>query len=564
MGVGSCAYTASMRAYGIVFSILTAGCLPEIRTLNDGSSDASVSDVDQVGLDAEVRDAGSGPEVLTSDRFESFDAEDHLDAQDESRSSFDSSGHDHIDANPLESGSPLLSPLLVTPYAGAMATGRRPTLRWSNRGGDGAQVELCSDRQCTSIIETIRASGNQTEVTRDLPTGVSFWRVRPIRGEQLGEDTSETSQFTVLPSQAQRSCLFGMHLDLNGDGYDDIIQPVSDGIDWFAGSRSGLAVRPHRIPTPGFSPSRSTGAGDFDGDGITDLALIDSGRREIGLVRGGATPRWDDSSGAGPFPDNQSGGVRLVSAGDLDGDGVADLVYFESNGVEVRLLFGVRPTVRGARVRFIDNVLNHGRTFGMVGGPGTLTNVNCDRFSDVIFNFGPEALMIQGAPRDRLQAHFFSSVGGHLLSLGDQNGDGSPDILAFTGGVFQQAAVYRTLSSLLTNTPDEMVSHPMNCTAGTPGDINADGYADFVYAPRAGGWQAMLGGPAGFRPLPASIGGNETEGRFTVFATGFVDTNGDGVMEILARLISNTTSTVIWRWGESSAQWTGPAEAGFE
>ena len=71
-------------------------------------------------------------------------------------------------------------PRPITPLSLGDVTLRRPTLRWElSDGFDGAVVELCRDRPCAAVIETIRAVGTSARPSADLaPRSVVFWRLR--------------------------------------------------------------------------------------------------------------------------------------------------------------------------------------------------------------------------------------------------------------------------------------------------------------------------------------------------------------------------------------------------
>lgn len=131
--------------------------------------------------------------------------------------------------------------------------------------------------------------------------------------------------------------------DVNGDGRADIITGTGAGgaphVKVFNGA-SGNEIRSFFAFDPAFAGGVFVAAGDIDGDGFADII--------VGSGPGGA-PHVKVFSGATtaellsffPFPAGFTGGVRVAS-GDLDGDGRAELVVSPGAGAlpEVRVFDG--------------------------------------------------------------------------------------------------------------------------------------------------------------------------------------------------------------------------------
>jgi Putative metal-binding motif/FG-GAP repeat/FG-GAP-like repeat/HYR domain len=144
--------------------------------------------------------------------------------------------------------------------------------------------------------------------------------------------------------------------DVNGDGFDDVVAgaPPSGRAKLYLGSAGGIGITPAwtgQGPT-GFGSSIA-GAGDVDHDGRGDVLIGGAGRASIypGAATGLATSAiWSSDGG-------QSGsgfGNSVGLAGDVDGDGYADLVVGAPT-------YHVGPLIPGAAYLFL----------GGAGGPAT-------------------------------------------------------------------------------------------------------------------------------------------------------------------------------------------------
>ena len=100
------------------------------------------------------------------------------------------------------------------------------------------------------------------------------------------------------------------------------------------GLSAGAAVQPY----PGFGGGVRVAVGDVNGDGVDDIITgAGAGGQEVKVFDGvtGQTVRSFN-----PFAAGYTGGVR-VAAGDLNGDGVADIVVGAGEGSAVRVFDGL-------------------------------------------------------------------------------------------------------------------------------------------------------------------------------------------------------------------------------
>lgn len=259
--------------------------------------------------------------------------------------------------------------------------------------------------------------------------------------------------------------------DVNGDGFADLIVgapffedgQLDEGAAFvYYGSSVGLsavaswsAQSNQALARFGFSVA---GAGDVNGDGYDDVIVgapnYDKPQSNEGaafLYLGSATglsaaPAW---TGEGD-KDGAAFGVAVASAGDVNGDGLDDVIVGASN--------------------FSNGQTNEGRAFVFLGQASGLATSS-----------------VWTGESNQASAHFGSAVAG----AGDVNADGFDDIVVgapeFDGGLLDEgrAQVYLGNASGLAATPawfdegNQIGARYGNAVAGA-GDVNGDGYADVV------------------------------------------------------------------------------------
>jgi len=260
------------------------------------------------------------------------------------------------------------------------------------------------------------------------------------------------------------------------------------------------------------------GAGDIDGDGYGDVLVgayrWDEGEQDEGkafLYLGGpaglgTTPAWTaqgDQEGA-------LQGHALASAGDVNGDGYADVLV--------------------GGFKWDDAWQEEGKAELYLGSAGGLSTT-------------PDWTVVGG--------HEFAWLGYAVAGAGDVNGDGYADILIGAQGydddVADEGAALLFLGSPAgpAATPDSLVSPSNQADSRTgrrvasAGDVNGDGYGDVLvgthlYDGGEGRTWLFQGSPGGLVATPGWTGeANESEAGFGTSAAGVGDVNGDGYGDVL-------------------------------
>ena len=478
-----------------------------------------------------------------------------------------------VDSLP-DSGPPdRVAPRAIAPLSTSRVTRRRPTLRWVLPSGvTDATVDLCLDRACTAPIGTpAHVTGSSYAPEADLPVGVVFWRLHPSTTTSV---SSPTWQFTVPARSAPVDSSWGTTLDLNGDGYADVVvgAPTVNNVGAayvYTGSRTGLATTPATTllglgsDYPGFGWSVA-GAGDVNGDGFADVAIATRGDGTtcVYVYLGGADalPLTPATTLCPPQTVFSSGDLSASSAGDVNGDGYADLVVAGGGMMAPYVYLGSAHGLDIASPTILAGPYVAGLMGTVVAGAG---DVNGDGLGDVVvaaFYNDPSSFMggnyvylgratgIDTAPSTVLAGVALSSGGGgssfdmNIASAGDVNGDGYADILAGACDKTDCAFVYLGSAAGVAPTPATTIT-----TAGgvggigriaSAGDVNGDGYGDVAVATDSNSGPIVsiyLGGASGLATSPAAAPtepGSMADGFGGAFASAG-DVNGDGFADLV-------------------------------
>ena len=241
--------------------------------------------------------------------------------------------------------------------------------------------------------------------------------------------------------------------DFNGDGFDDFAfsdysrdaSPTNPppAVRIFLGSEAldlsqPLEVTPPAGTTPLQFGMELEGGLDMNGDGYTDLAIMDGDDGRVHVVYGGATPTAQvRASLLTSTPCNYVQGAQLARAGDMNGDGYAELAV--RCGFNAFVFVGGRTLpLAPAWTHTLDSTaFPEGRS--LVGG----FDLGQDGYADLVLHGdqpqGKNLLVLPGGQSFSAQSTPVP-FGGRLadsddprsgsgLTLGDHEGDGRPDLV---------------------------------------------------------------------------------------------------------------------------------------
>jgi hypothetical protein len=386
--------------------------------------------------------------------------------------------------------------------------------------------------------------------------------------------------------------------DVNGDGYADVVVgarlydngELNEGVAFvFFGGPGGFDSTPDATlqanQINAFFGSSVAGAGDVNGDGFADIIVgayaYDNGLSAEGsafLYLGGPGSFNTTVDGTIAFTqDSANFGWSVAGAGDVNGDGYADIVVGarnydngESNEGGAFIYFGgpgAFDLTADATLEANDGTAQFGRSVAgagdvngdgyadvLVGAPnyGTVASGETDEGAAFIYFGGPGAF---NATADaQLESNQTGSdFGASVAGAGDVNGDGYADVLIgapnYTNDQSNQgvALLYLGGSGAFNQTADDLLHVPLansafGASVAGAGDVNGDGYADivvgmptpegtpllggivFVYYGGAGGVDSL-----GYSELAASDDGTQ----FGSSVAGAGDLNGDGYADVL-------------------------------
>jgi RHS repeat-associated protein/uncharacterized repeat protein (TIGR01451 family) len=515
---------------------------------------------------------------------------------------------------------PITSPLEAVSGAGQP----RPGVPGGSEEGEQA-IEFTS----ATGRAVLRYSGLRAydALNRRLPA-----RMELVKGKirLVIDDTSAVYPLTIdplltSPSWTAESNGAGAHFgyavgtagDVKGDGYADVIvgAPEYDGgnpgegrVYVYAGMATGLSTTPNwtaEVDQTNAGLGRSVGtAGDVNGDGYADVivgapgydydedsigegaAFAWHGSAESGLGADGTLANADWTIGVDQ--DGASFGRSVGTAGDVNGDGYADVIvgahlYDTGQGTDAGRVFVYTGTMAGLSATSDWTATSDQGDARFGASVGTAGDVNGDGYADVIvgafkyYNNGQTdeggAFVWYGSAESGLGAagtlanadwraesnQAGAQLGASVGTAGDVNGDGCADVIVgarqYSGGQTQEGKVFVWYGCSDSGLGANGVPSNADWTAesnrdnaafghavGTAGDVNGDGYADVIVGARLydggqtdeGRAYVYYGSATGLEASPRWTAESNQAGAYFGWAVGTAgDVNGDGYADVI-------------------------------
>jgi hypothetical protein len=376
--------------------------------------------------------------------------------------------------------------------------------------------------------------------------------------------------------------------DVDGDGAPDVLIGASNedvgananqGRAFVMSGASGLLLHILDDPTPQLGAifgHAMSGLGDVDGDGVADL-LIGAPQQNVGANRSqGQVFVFSGASGLllrsldDPTPQaDASFGSAVAGMGDVDGDGVADLligagqqnvganrsqgqvfVFSGASGLLLRTLDDPTPQGNanfGSAVSEVD-VNGDGVADLFIGAPGQDVGANVNQGQAFVFS-GASGLLLHTLddPSPQANANFGFPVSG----VGDVNSDGVADLLigasrqdvganADQGRAFVFSGATGVLLRTLDDPTPQLGANFGSAVSGL-GDVNGDGVPDLligasgqdVGANASQGRAFVMSGATGLPLVTLDDPTPQAQAAFGSAVSGLGDVNGDGVADLL-------------------------------
>jgi hypothetical protein len=213
--------------------------------------------------------------------------------------------------------------------------------------------------------------------------------------------------------------------DLDGDAVLDVVaaNPQAHSISVLLGRPDGTLSTANNIPCGAAnSEPYSVAIGDFDSDGLADVAVADNRTGKLVIQRGTGDGGFAPDSVA---PDIGGDGSFIMLAHDVDLDGILDLAIANRGSDDVSVLLGVGDGT------FRDAITS---STGEMSGPYSIAidDFNLDGVPDVItanFMSGTGTVLLGAGDGSFEEAMVAATVGEYSYGItsADFNGDGKPD-----------------------------------------------------------------------------------------------------------------------------------------
>ncbi len=328
--------------------------------------------------------------------------------------------------------------------------------------------------------------------------------------------------------------------DFNGDGIQDIAttNKVDDTVGLFLGNGDGTFQAQTTLAV-GTTPN-AIASTDFNGDGFLDIVTANSNSANVSILLGNGDGTFQASTTYATTSSPSS-----VEVGDLNGDGFQDIMTGDFSSNNVSVLLGNGDGTFQAETSYTV-ATPYDAILADFNDDGVLDIAASDILSDTISIF-----IGNGNGTFQAAVGFASGSEPYAIESGDFNDDGYVDLVSADNG--------GDLSIYMGNGDGTFVSGVTYATGGTPrkvsvGDLNGDGILD-LFAGNAnalyagvflgngdGTFQAQSTYATDFNTTSINVGDLNNDGVIDVVTT---NANTDTINVFLANTVSTSSTFVV-------------------
>ena len=308
-------------------------------------------------------------------------------------------------------------------------------------------------------------------------------------------------------------------------------------------SAAGLTWLNPQSPIVGDGPG-SIVSGDFNGDGIPDVAVANHLSNSVTVLLGNGDGTFTESAllGTGPYP------YSIVVA-DFNGDGNPDLALANVGGDTLTILLG-----HGDGTFTVSTVTLSGGLYALTPGAIAVGDFNSDGIPDLVVvavDGTPSAILLFGKGDGTFTSATIDTISGDSpgIIVGDFNGDGKDDLVGAESILFGNGDGTFTAKGSIPSSAGAVVA---------AADFNGDGKLDLV---------TKIGNNDEEDSANVTILLGNGDGTFTAAASSVIanaggslvvgDFNNDGIPDIAATNYFNyTNGTVTVLLGEGDGTFT--------